>query len=214
MFHTSLARLRSSRRSLRIHLHWVPGHEGIEGGERADEEAKRAAQGESTPLFRPPRGLTTQLPCSSAALGAEAKQQTTRNWTKSWRSSPRARKLKAIGFQAPTQRIRTLYANRSRVECAILTQLRTGHVPLNAFLHRIHWTNSPLCDHCLVPETVEHFLLNCRHFATQRTRLKTAHRSSWISLCLVLSPGKKVGALLEYLRATRRFPDIKTPVAV
>ncbi len=189
----------------------ITGHEDVEGSDCADEEAKRAAQGDTLSVAQI-RGLCAPLPRSSAALGAEAKRKTTRNWAKLWRQSPQARNLKAMGLQPPMNWIHLLYAGRSRAECAILTQLHTGHVPLNAFLHRIARADSPLCTYCHVPETVDHYLLCCRRYTAQWARLKTAHHSGRIGLHLLLSPGRKVGALLEYLRTTRRFPDIiKTP---
>ncbi|KAJ7931953.1 hypothetical protein B0H13DRAFT_1857373 [Mycena leptocephala] len=36
-----LAKLKKQRKHLEIKVIWVPGHEGIEGNERADEEAKK-----------------------------------------------------------------------------------------------------------------------------------------------------------------------------
>ncbi|KAJ6481112.1 hypothetical protein C8R45DRAFT_801069, partial [Mycena sanguinolenta] len=52
-----------------------------------------------------------------------------------------------------------------------LTQLRTGHIGLNAYLHRFKLAPSPLCQHCTVPESVPHFLLICPAYHPARLRL-------------------------------------------
>ncbi|KLO09436.1 hypothetical protein SCHPADRAFT_795491, partial [Schizopora paradoxa] len=80
VFHKTLAQIRMARRSLRIHIHWVPGHEDIEGSDVADSEAKQAAKGRSLPLGSPIRGLNFPLPRSSAATIANAKRSTNKQW--------------------------------------------------------------------------------------------------------------------------------------
>jgi ribonuclease HI len=45
-----LARLLRARRTLKLRLHWVPAHVGIEGNEAVDVCAKAAAQAASSPL--------------------------------------------------------------------------------------------------------------------------------------------------------------------
>ena len=43
-----------------------------------------------------------------------------------------------------------------------LTRLRSGHVGLQEYLHRIGKVDSPLCSHCdLEAEDVEHYLIHC-----------------------------------------------------
>lgn len=49
-FHTELARLHKDRRSLRLTIHWVPGHEDISANDWIDTEAKTAAQGPESDL--------------------------------------------------------------------------------------------------------------------------------------------------------------------
>ncbi|KLO03721.1 hypothetical protein SCHPADRAFT_798625, partial [Schizopora paradoxa] len=40
IFHDTLSRLHRLRKSLAIHIHWVPGHEDIAGSDAADDEVK------------------------------------------------------------------------------------------------------------------------------------------------------------------------------
>ncbi|KAJ7727140.1 hypothetical protein DFH07DRAFT_722189, partial [Mycena maculata] len=76
-----------------------------------------------------------------------------------------------IDKSPPTARVLNLYKDRSRAEASIITQLRTGHVGLNAPLHCIKVVDSPMCTRCGVPETVSHYLLVCRRFITERSTL-------------------------------------------
>ena len=54
---------------------------------------------------------------------------------------------------------------KPRCKETLMARLRLGSAALNSHLHKIGVCSSPLCPHCLVPETVEHVLLNCSfHF--------------------------------------------------
>jgi len=48
--HGGMEAVRAKHASIDIELRWTPGHAGIVGNKRADEEAKRAALGDSSTL--------------------------------------------------------------------------------------------------------------------------------------------------------------------
>ncbi|KAI0780361.1 hypothetical protein BD413DRAFT_457113, partial [Trametes elegans] len=53
-----------------------------------------------------------------------------------------------IDSTPPSLAVHKLYQGLSRQQCSILSQLRSGHVGLNAYLARIHAVDSPLCQSC------------------------------------------------------------------
>ncbi|KZP19229.1 hypothetical protein FIBSPDRAFT_892819 [Athelia psychrophila] len=66
-----------------LQLHWVPGHRDFGPNERADQEAKMAAQKLSSPRGELPACLRkTALPTSVAALRQAHKEQLKRTWRK------------------------------------------------------------------------------------------------------------------------------------
>ena len=46
-------------------------------------------------------------------------------------------------------------------ECSFIMKLRSEYVNLNHYLHHINYHADGMCDHCNVPETVTHFLMDC-----------------------------------------------------
>ena len=60
-----------------------------------------------------------------------------------------------------------------RRQASVLTQLRTGHVPLAKYLYRINKCDSPTCPACLGSSgSVAHLLLHCSAFHNARQRLR------------------------------------------
>ncbi|KNZ76764.1 hypothetical protein J132_08837, partial [Termitomyces sp. J132] len=91
---------------------------------------------------------------------------------------------------------------------AILTQLWTGHAPLNAHLFRIKRSESLACPHCqgLTVETVQHFLLECSHYnRKQFTHLTRVLKRKAESIPHLLSAPDALKHLTRYIEATKRF---------
>ncbi|KAJ7156482.1 hypothetical protein C8R43DRAFT_818576, partial [Mycena crocata] len=89
-----------------------------------------------------------------------------------------------------------------------LTQLRTGHVGLNAYLARFGAVDSALCSTCREPETVNHYLLTCRRFSRERDALRRAlfaDERQPLNKKTLLGTPKNRSKLLQYVANTERF---------
>ena len=87
-------------------------------------------------------------------------------------------------------------------------QLRTGHIPLNRFLHRIGKTDSPTCPACrAADETVLHYLLDCPGYAHERHGLAQAVGRNSKSLQHLLGNWRAYKVLLLYIGTMGRFKD-------
>ncbi|KAE9382733.1 hypothetical protein BT96DRAFT_760761, partial [Gymnopus androsaceus JB14] len=93
----------------RLTIQWTPGHVGVEGDEKADELAKRAAEGEYTPLTDPNSCLSHPLPSSHAAMVAAFTKHTRTSWAKEWNSSSQDRHLKRFDTGLPSSSFYKLY---------------------------------------------------------------------------------------------------------
>ena len=65
--------------------------------------------------------------------------------------------------------------------------------------------DSPLCQRCRCPETVEHLLLHCQKYTTERHQLRLALRGT-LTTRRLLGDKKARKALLSYVQRTEHFP--------
>ena len=190
-----------------LQIHWVPGHCNFEPNERADKEAKKAAQGDSSDAKSLPALLRKRLPLSVSALCQSHNAKLTKRWERRWKLSPRQATHKSIDNSAPSKKYLWLVKNLERSQASILFQLCTGHIGLNQHLFCIRRSETPSCPHCqgITVETVKHFLLDCPHYARERHELCTKLRRNADSLPFLLNNSTAILPLLKYVHATGRF---------
>jgi ribonuclease HI len=198
---------RRSKGVVNLQVHWVPGHSDFAPNERADEEAKKAAQGDSIDVKSLPKLLRKCLPLSISALRQNHLSKQKKRWERRWKSSPRANHLRSIENSAPSKNYIRLIAGLNRRQSSILFQLRTGHVGLNHHLFRICRSETPICPNCqgFAVETVKHYLLECPFFQRERFMLRRKLRRNADSISFLLSSPVAVLPLLKFVHATGRF---------
>ena len=106
----------------------------------------------------------------------------------------------------PSNKFRVITAKLPRRFVSLLTQLRTNHIPLQAYLHRFRLVDSPICQQCLeAPETVSHFLFFCNKYTAQRLTLASAFETGKVLDFSVLGNYKLFPALFRFIKDSNRF---------
>jgi len=88
-------------------------------------------------------------------------------WQAEWTQRPRCH-YKEIKPNVTTRSQKAKFTNRR--DEVIANRLRFGRCRLNAYLHQIGQHTTGLCDKCQVPETVEHYILKCKHKMSTEVR--------------------------------------------
>lgn len=200
-------RMKRRHPGARLTLRWIPGHRDLDGNERADLEAKRAARGDSHPPDSLPRLLTNgPLPASLSKVRQTLRASFQAAAHAEWAHSPRAAPLAHIDPSLPSKKFLQLIMPLPRRQASLLIQLRTGHAPLNYHLHRITKAESPACPECGHPrETVAHFILDCVAFGAARARMAYRIGPAAHSLQALLTEPNALRHLFRYIHDTRRF---------
>ena len=130
---------------------WVPSHIGIAGNTAADATAKSALS---------LRMSNVQVPHTD--FKPLVSNYTHRRWQSSWNSET-DNKLRKI---QPTIKP-VIFRHLPRRDEIIIHRLRVGHTHLT-HSYRLRKENPPECEFCHQPLTVEHILISCANYATDR----------------------------------------------
>ena len=206
------------KRWCKVKFVWTPGHEGIEGNERADEIAKQATEEGSSPRRKLPTFLRRKsLPTSISATRQTLKGSIKKRWKSEWKVSPRHPKSSNIDCSLPSDNFIHIAGQLKRPQASILIQMRTGHLPLNVVLHRIKRSDTSDCPHCGngTSETILHYLFICPHYETARRRIHAATQREKNVFAFLLGSRKGIPLLLHYISDTGRFRttfgDVRPP---
>ena len=196
----SLDELQTQRPNLEFRIEWVPGHMDIDGNEKADIEAKKAALEKLRKEQAPPHHnlKSAQVTKINDDINTIARKA----WNNGKENARQHRKL------TRPRRLKTgtrLYDGLSRKQSANLIRLRTGHCRLNKYLNRCNIIEDPTCDYGRGIENVKHFLLLCKNHEEPRKELRKKTGGRNMRMENLLGDPKLVKDTLEYVEKTGRF---------
>ncbi|KNZ76856.1 hypothetical protein J132_07042, partial [Termitomyces sp. J132] len=131
-----------------------------------------------------------------------------------WKQSPRYANSHVLDQSLPSKKYLKLVQDLNRRESALLTQLRTRHIPLNHYLFRIRRSETPVCPHCgnLAVESVHHLINECRHYQFERHRyLRRKLRQKAESLSFLFTSPAALKPLFQFIHATKRLEPRAQP---
>jgi len=150
------------KHSIWLKVKWVPGYNGADGNEWADEQAKKVITEGSSNRSELLRYLRKTLPYSKSTLKWAYNKKLKCRAQKMWQKSLWFGKMKKTDPTTPSDKYIKLITNLPRKLTSILTHLQTRHAPLAKHLHHIGKSSSPICPACQQgKESIQHFLLHC-----------------------------------------------------
>ncbi|KAF7783210.1 hypothetical protein Agabi119p4_2586 [Agaricus bisporus var. burnettii] len=198
--------------TVEIKLEWISAHSGVQGNEEVDTAAKEAAEGKSSEKKHLPAKCHMQLPHSKAAIKQAKMEELKKREKKEWKESPRYDRMNRIDDAYPYENFKKWREYMTRAQGSILTQIRSNHLPINTYLKRIKKRENDYCDKCLentgqrLPETVNHFVLDCSAYDYERDIMKTKlGRANAFNLERLFKSEQGTRCLVDYLDATKRF---------
>ena len=106
-----------------LRLNWISGHSDVEGNERADELAKLAAQGQSSPTPELPPILRRPLPHSATVEKQAYAKELNSMWLEQWQDSPRRTRMELIDKTFPFNKFRRIQNDLTQAQSSLLIQL-------------------------------------------------------------------------------------------
>jgi ribonuclease HI len=200
---------RKMKKPHHLRMTWVPGHEDIEGNERADELAKSAAEGFTSPASELPAYLRRHdLPANKSAIQQAFGAAIREEWNEECKALHIFRRLHAADPTMPSNNFLKIASKCTRPQASLLIQLRTGRIGLNRHLHQLSQADDPFCPHCPhVEETVRHLLLECPKYWKERLFVQRRLRRKAFDMKTLLSDPKAIHLTLKFVAQTRRLED-------
>jgi hypothetical protein len=173
----------------------------IEGNEKADKEAKKAAQERPQGQQIPPRYKLKSAQVTK--INEDTNKAARETWNHGKTDARQQRKLtRRRRFKTGVQ----LYGELPRKQLANLIRLRTGHCRLNSYLNRFNIIDDPTCEQCEHGiENVKHFLLLCKKHEGPRNELRKKVGARNMRVESLLGDPKLIKETLEFVEKTGRF---------
>jgi ribonuclease HI len=204
----------ASGKKYALMVRWTAGHSKIPGNEAVDVEVKKAADGHTSEGEWLLKILRKPLKHSKSAARQTQQEHIKASWSREWAKSPRYNKLKHIDPALPSRKFIELISNKkiNMVAVSKFFQLRLGHIPLNAYLHRFKIKESAQCPACGAQrETPQHFIVECPAYTHERWKLRPKKGRSEIKYAEVLGSKDKAIAIVHYIIDTRCFAQDEQP---
>ena len=128
-------------------------------------------------------------------------------WLGEWFTSPRWKRSREIDPSLPSPDYIQIVDQLKRSQASLLTQFRTGHVPLNEVLFRIKRAPSPDCPYCGLgfKETIFHFLLACPRYSGIRGKMLLTLNQHIVSIPFLLGNPTGIPHYLRFVSDTKRL---------
>ena len=114
--------------------------------------------------------------------------------------------------QFPFKKFTQIQYKLSKAQSSLLIQLHSGHIPLNAHLHRLGCAETNKCPACderrggaRAKETVIHYLFECTAYRHERLDMDRALGPHCRDLKAIMSNYDHIKALLHFVSQTRRL---------
>lgn len=187
--------LNTLARQTEVEIIWVPGHNGVEGNETADELAREGANCTFT-------GSEPCIGCAPDLPKREIKSWSITNARRVWSTLTHCEHARQLAEGYSSSKAHNLL-NMSKTKIRIITGVLTGHFLFNKHLKRIGIRDDPDCSFCGEEEdTGIHFMCRCPFFQRERMRIfdSMVIESNAVKLT---NPNK----LWDFISASKRFGD-------
>jgi hypothetical protein len=171
-------------------------------------DAKLASEGTMSETNTLPKILKRPLKHNKSAAKQEHKKKLNNVWNREWKKSPHTHRTKHMDSSLPLSKFLKLISdpNISRKGASWLYQLRSGHIPLNAYLHRFKRAESASCPACgHHNETTQHFLLDCPAYAHERWPLISGKSQKNKEYRNLVGRPKNAIPIIDFIQAMQRL---------